>query len=213
METAIRLSVLPSKRWLLVGWITAFVVGTDLFIVAPFLPSIGRELGVGPAYLTILVSAFTLTYAVACPLLGCVAERVGLSNILCFGVLALGMANFYTTAAPDLFHLTLSRCLAGLAAASITPMLYALTAERATPGARAASLALVNSGVVLALAGGAPIGLMIGNFSGWRVVFGLLGGGLLVLLPIHLATWQLAPAAPVATSMGGRSERLRDAVI
>jgi predicted MFS family arabinose efflux permease len=213
MERALELSTAPSRRWLAVGWITAFLVGTDLFIVAPFLPSIGGELGVDPPSLTILVSAFSLTYAVACPLQGRVAEHIGLSNVLCFGVLALGAANLYTAAAPDLFHLTFSRCLAGFAAASITPMLYALTAERADPTARAATLALVNSGLILALAGGAPIGLMIGTFSGWRTVFGLLGAGFLMLLPVHLATWQRPHAARVAASASGRPERLRDGAI
>jgi predicted MFS family arabinose efflux permease len=213
MDNARKLDAAPSRRWLLVGWITAFVVGTDLFIVAPFLPSIGGELGIDPASLTILVSAFSLTYAVTCPLHGCIAERIGLNNMLCFGVLALGMANLYTAAAPDLFQLTLSRCVAGFAAASITPMLYALTAERVAPARRAASLALVNSGLILALAGGAPMGLMIGMFSGWRTVFGLLGGGLLLLFPVHLAIWQQAPAARVSVSGGDQPERLRDAAI
>jgi len=213
MANAFSLSGASSNRWLLVGWFTAFLVGTDLFIVAPFLPSIGAELGVDPASLTILVSAFSLTYAVAGPLQGRVAERVGLRDVLCFGVVALGVANLYTAAAPDLFHLTASRVLAGLAAASITPMLYALTAARAAPAARAGTLALVNSGLVLALAAGAPIGLAIGTFSGWRTVFAMLGGTFLLLLPIHLATWQRAEAAAAARSANARGEQLRDGAI
>lgn len=205
--------IIPSKRWLLVGWITAFLVGTDLFIIAPFLPSIGGELGKDPASLTILVGAFSLAYAVACPLQGRLAERVGLSSVLCFGVLALGAANLYTAFAPDLSHLTLSRCLAGIAAASITPMLYALTAERAVPAARSANLALVNSGLVLALAGGAPLGLVLGDLSGWRTVFCLLGGALLMLWPVHLAVWRQPHAAPVVAPAAPRPERLRDAAV
>jgi predicted MFS family arabinose efflux permease len=202
-----------SRHWLLVGWLTAFVVGTDLFIVAPFLPSIGSELGRDPASLTLLVGAFSLAYAVACPLQGRLAERVGLSRVLCFGVFALGAANLYTAAASDLLQLTLSRCLAGCAAASVTPMLYALAAERAAPASRSTSLALVNSGLILALAGGAPLGLIFGEFAGWRVVFALLGGMLFVLGPVHLAMWQRQRATPATAPVLVRPERLRDATI
>jgi predicted MFS family arabinose efflux permease len=202
-----------SRHWLLVGWLTAFVVGTDLFVVGPFLPSIGNEFGRDPASLTALVGAFSLAYAVTCPLQGRVAERIGLRKVLYFGVFALGAANLYTASAPDVFQLTLSRCLAGCAAASITPMLYALTAERSAPARRSTSLALVNSGLVLALAGGAPFGLLLGAWSGWRTVFVLLGAALFVLWPLHLMTWPRSRAAAGRASTVAPAERLRDATV
>jgi predicted MFS family arabinose efflux permease len=202
-----------SRHWLVVGWLTAFVVGTDLFVVSPFLPSIGDELGRDPASLTALVGAFSLAYAVTCPLQGRVAERIGLRKVLYFGVFALGAANLYTALAPDLFQLTLSRCLAGCAAASITPILYALTAERSVPASRSTSLALVNSGLVLALAAGAPIGLILGAWSGWRTVFALLGAALFVLWPLHLMTWPRSRPAAGRASTAAPPERLRDATV
>jgi len=201
------------KRTLLVGWTTAFLVGADLFIVAPLLPSLASEFDSDPASLTILVSAFSLTYALACPLQARVAERLGLVNVLCFGVLALGMADLYAATASNLFNLALSRCFAGIAAASVMPMLYALTAQRAAPAHRAASLALVNSGLVLAMAAGAPTGLMIGALSGWRTVFWLLGCSMLILVPVHLAIWGLACAQTAYAARDGRAERVRDAGI
>ncbi|MBA3773244.1 MAG: MFS transporter [Ramlibacter sp.] len=187
---------------MLVGWITAFFVGIDLFIVAPLLPSIGDDLGMAPASLAILVSAFGLAYAVTCPVLGYVAERIGARKVLCLGLASLGAANLYTAMAPDLHHLLASRWLAGMAAASTTPMVYALAAERSRPERRGSSLALVNSGLVLALVGGAPLGLLLGQVSGWRDVFAALGVLFIVMLPVHLATWRFSrhAAAPVAPS-------------
>ena len=34
---------------LTVGWLTMFVVGTDLFVVSPLLPMIATDYGVAPA--------------------------------------------------------------------------------------------------------------------------------------------------------------------
>ncbi len=189
----------PAWRWLAVGWCTAFLVGIDLFVVAPLLPAIGTELGLPPASLAVLVTAFGIAYAVTCPLVGLAAERAGARRVLCLGVAALGLANLYTAFAPDLPQLVASRWLAGMAAASTTPMLYALAAERAHPSRRAVSLALVNSGLVLALVGGAPLGLLWGGVSGWRGVLAALGVLFLLSLPLQLATWRGAQrGAPAA---------------
>ncbi len=193
-----------SPIWLLVSWVTIFLVGTDLFIVSSFLPSIARELRTSPASLAILVSAFSVAYAVACPVQGWVAERLGLRTVLIAGVTSLGLANLYTAMAPDLLRLTVSRVLAGFAAAAISPVLYALTADRAAPAQRASRLALVNSGLVISLCLGAPLGLVIGDMTNWRTVFVGLATVLLIMAPINAATWSprttRTPAIRVAIS-------------
>ncbi len=201
-----------AQRWLLVAWCTAFVVGTDLFIVAPLLPAIARDMRVPPTSLTLLVSLFSLAYAVASPIAGRMARRRGVSRQLRIGVLILGAANLSTALAPNVLQLACSRFVAGLGAASITPMLYALAAERAAAQRRGRSLAVVSSGLVLALAGGAPLGLLLGGLWNWRLVFAGLGILLIASLPAHGRIWSHAHApalpAPHATAT---AERLRDA--
>lgn len=56
------------RSWLLVGWTTIFLVGTDLFVVSPFLPSMAQELHRSASSLTILISIFSIVYAIACPI-------------------------------------------------------------------------------------------------------------------------------------------------
>lgn len=180
-----------TKPWLGLSWMTAFLVGTDLFIVAPLLPSIARDMRELPTSLTVLVSAFSLAYAIASPIFGRLARRSGLSRQLRFGVFILAAANAYTALAPTVFQLVCSRIIAGLGAASITPVLYALAAERAAPEKRGHALAIVSSGLVLALAAGAPLGLILGGVSSWRLVFGGLGVALLVTLPAHQVVWRI----------------------
>lgn len=202
--------------WLMLSWVTAFLVGADLFIIAPLLPSMAREMRIAPSSLTMLVSVFSLTYAVASPIVGRFAQRMGLARQLQIGVCLLGAANFYTALAPSVAQLALSRLLAGLGAASITPVLYALATERAAVKRRGRSLAVVSSGLVLALAGGAPLGLLLGEAFHWRPVFGGLGAALLVTVPIHHWIWRLdrggigRDACPIPP-VGQTEECLQDA--
>jgi predicted MFS family arabinose efflux permease len=182
-------SSLISSFWLPVSWVTIFLVGTDLFIISPFLPLIGKELNTQPESLTILVSSFSLTYAIACPIQGRIAERWGLRTVLVLGVVSLALANSFTAASINVSQLILSRILAAIAAASISPMIYALTADRAEPSQRASRLAMVNSGLVISLALGAPLGLLIGDMTNWRAVFIGLAICLLVIAPMNKAVW------------------------
>jgi DHA1 family purine base/nucleoside efflux pump-like MFS transporter len=182
-------SNLISSHWLLVSWLTIFLVGTDLFVISPFLPLIGKELHTQPESLTILVTSFSLTYAIACPIQGRVAERWGLRRLLLVGVISLALANLFTAIAINLSQLILSRILAAVAAASISPTIYALTAERVEPAQRASHLAMVNSGLVISLALGAPLGLLIGDMTNWRTVFSGLAICLLVIAPMNKAVW------------------------
>src|SRR6266853_1163800 len=62
---------------LLVGWLTMFVVGTDLFVVSPLLPMISADYGVSPAVAGLSVTVFALTYMISAPLFGHVADRIG----------------------------------------------------------------------------------------------------------------------------------------
>lgn len=182
-------SSLISSYWLPISWVTIFLVGTDLFIISPFLPLISKELNTQPESLTILVSSFSLTYAIACPIQGRIAERWGLRTVLVVGIVSLALANLFTAIAISQSQLVLSRILAAIAAASISPMIYALTADRVEPSQRASRLAMVNSGLVISLALGAPFGLLIGDMTNWRVVFIGLAIFLLVIAPMNKVVW------------------------
>jgi predicted MFS family arabinose efflux permease len=204
------LSISLNRSWMLVGWVTVFLVGTDLFVVSPFLPAIGKDLGYAPADLTTMVSIFSIAYAVACPIQGRIAERVGLQKVLLFGVSLIGLANLYTALSHSMLNLLLSRMLAGWAAASVSPIIYALTAECTEPARRASRLALISSGLVIALIFGAPVGLLLGAHSGWRTVFSLLGLAFLLMVPVNSLTWR-SGARPQRPA--GNDEHLSGALV
>src|SRR6266702_3401700 len=67
---------------LMVGWLTMFVVGTDLFVVSPLLPMIAADYRVSPAVAGLSVTAFALTYMIGAPLFGHIADRIGRRRML-----------------------------------------------------------------------------------------------------------------------------------
>src|SRR5260221_12623598 len=71
---------------LMVGWLTMFVVGTDLFVVSPLLPMIAADFRVSPAVAGLSVTVFSLTYMVSAPLFGRVADRIGRQRMLGYGL-------------------------------------------------------------------------------------------------------------------------------
>ncbi|MFM0069141.1 MFS transporter [Paraburkholderia aspalathi] len=206
------LTVNSKRSWITVGWLTIFLVGTDLFVVSPFLPAIGRDFGRMPEEVTILVSVFGVTYAIFCPLQARLAERIGMRKVLLGGVLGIGVANILTGLSFTFPAILGSRIMAGFAAASVTPMVYALAAERSPPQQRASCIALVGSGLVIALVLGAPLGFVLGSFSGWRVVFGILGATFILIYPFNSMTWEAPQATPSHAKVAPTREDMAKAV-
>jgi predicted MFS family arabinose efflux permease len=211
MNTTNTLTMPLERSWKLVGWLTIFLVGTDLFVVSPFLPVMGRDLHQYPATMTWTVSVFSITYAIACPLLGRLAEQVGLGRMLLVGISTLTLANLFTASSVNFPMLLASRILAGLGAASVSPMLYALAAGRSEPTQRASNLALINSGLVIALMMGAPLGLLMGSYSGWRQVFILLAIGFAAMFLVNRRTWPPTTGVHTARPQAAPTEHLRHA--
>jgi MFS transporter, DHA1 family, putative efflux transporter len=159
---------------LVTGWLTMFVIGTDLFVISPLLPMIAADYRVSPAVAGLSVTVFALTYMVSAPLFGHTADRIGRRPVLIFCLTVFAIANLLTAAAAGLFWLLAARLLAGAAAAGVSPAVYALVGSAAPPDRRATWMALVVSGLLVSLALGAPIGAWAGALFGWMPVFAAL---------------------------------------
>src|SRR5271169_1902399 len=130
---------------LAIGWLTMFVIGTDLFVVSPLLPLIAADYHISPALAGLGVAVFALTYMISAPLLGHLADRIGRRRILTCCLYGFAAANLLTASAPTFLWLLAARVLAGAAAAGVAPSLYALISGIAPPERRASWLALLAS--------------------------------------------------------------------
>lgn len=175
---------------LTVGWITLFLMGTDLFVVSPLLPFISEAYEISPTMTGWMVTVFAVTYAISAPFFGWLSDKKGRRTFIVFGLLLFTIANALTAFAPSFFWLIMSRILAGLSVASITPLIYAIIGDIAPSNRRGTWLSIVVSGHLTALWAGAPIGTLLEYFLGWRFVFVVMAvaGGILAV--INLKTWE-----------------------
>jgi predicted MFS family arabinose efflux permease len=208
-----------AERRLLVGWLTMFVVGTDLYVVSPMLPLIARDYHVSPAAAGSCVTVFSLSYALAAPFFGHLADRLGRRRVLVCALAVFAAANLLTASAAGFAALLAARLLAGAAAAGISPSLYALVSGTAPPQRQAASLAIAVSGLLLSLALGAPLAALLAATIGWAPVFRALAlCGLFLLWP-NQRIWPrhgdaaAAPAAARPVAAAALARRLAPTVL
>ena len=184
---------MPLAARLVVSWLTMFLVGTELFVLSPLLPMIAVDYGVSPMLVGWCVTAFSLTYMGSALLLGHVSDRVGRRRVLIWSLLAFGAANLLTATAPNLSWLIAARSFAGAAAAGVSPSIYALVGAAAPPNRRASWLAVPVSGLLVALALGAPVGAAAGATFGWASVLAALAASTLVLAGLNCRIWPCEP--------------------
>ena len=92
-------------------------------------------------------------------------------------------ANVAAAATDSFAVLTVLRVAAALAAAAMTPALFAFTARHAPPQKVGRYVAIVSLGVTGSIAAGVPLGTWIGGILDWRATFAVMAtAGALVLI-------------------------------
>ena len=178
----------PSAR-LACGWLTLFVVGTDLFVISPLLPRIANDFGRSAAGAGLSVTVFSLTYLLCAPMFGRIADRIGRRRTLIPCLLSFAVANVLTGMAPNFGWLLVARIATGAAASGVSPLIYAGVGEAAPPERRATWMAIAVSGLLLALSVGAPIGALLASVWGWRAPFFVLAVLCLGLIVANRMVW------------------------
>jgi predicted MFS family arabinose efflux permease len=189
------------------GWLTTFVIGSDLFVVSPLLPLIASDYKIEPALAGLSVTIFSITYMLSAPFLGHLADRIGHARLLVYCLVAFACANLMTAVCASFTWLLVARLTAGAAAAGVTPSIYALIGANAPSDQRATWLAVTVSGLLMSLSFGAPLGLMAGTSLGWPIVFAGLGALSLFLVCANSRVWRNKHAANGSVTPAARLGR------
>lgn len=192
---------LQGRISLIVAWITLFLMGTDLFVVSPLLPFISEEYNVSPEKTGWMVTVFAVTYAFSAPVFGWLSDKKGRRTFIMFGLLLFAISNALTAFASSFLWLIVSRILAGLSVASITPLIYAIIGDLAPQNRRGTWLSIVVSGHLTALWAGAPLGTLLEHFLGWRSVFVVMAMIGAILAVVNFKTWASIPKSDVTKNV------------
>src|SRR6266550_3012556 len=194
-ETAEALAL--RRRWLILGVVLvgSFMAVLDVFIVTQGLPSIRTTLGAGVSDLELVVSAYSLVYAVFLITGGRLGDILDRKRIFLFGMTVFTVASALAGYAPSAPFLVGARALQGLGAALMYPQVLSIIQVTFKGSERAIALGLFAaiSGIG-AITGNIVGGLLIQlNLAGlaWRPIFlvnvpiGIFGvlAGFLVLHP------------------------------
>ncbi|MFE6719660.1 MFS transporter [Streptomyces albidoflavus] len=151
--------------------LTTFVIGTDDFVIAGLLTEIANDLRVSQAAAGQLVTVFSVTYAVAAPVLAVLTAKLPRKGLVVGGLVVFAVANVATAVAPSYGLLMAMRVVTALVAASITPAVFALAGRLSAPERIGRSIGTVAAGLTVSLFVGVPVGTLIGDAFGWRATF------------------------------------------
>ena len=151
--------------------LSAFAIGTTEFVIVGLLPTIASQLQVTLPSAGLLVSLYALGVAIGAPLLTAVTGKLPRKWLL-VGLMALfTLGNLLAWQAPDYGTLILARVLTGLAH-GVFFSIGSTIATSLVPKEKAASaIAIMFTGLTVALVTGVPLGTWIGQLFGWRETF------------------------------------------
>lgn len=182
---------MPLALWALT--LSAFAIGTTEFVIVGLIPTISASLGVSLPSAGLLVSLYALGVAVGAPLLTALTGRLPRKWLL-IGLMALfTVGNLVAWQAPGYQALIAARLLTGLAHGVFFSIGSTLATGLVPKDKGASAIALMFSGLTVALVTGVPLGTFIGQHFGWQATFlavSLLGVvallGSLALVPSNL---------------------------
>ncbi|AEI77245.1 MFS transporter [Cupriavidus necator] len=151
--------------------ISAFAIGTTEFVIVGLIPTIAADLHVSLPSAGLLVSLYALGVAIGAPVLTALTGRLPRKLLLLSLMALFTLGNLLAWKAPGYESLVLARVLTGLAH-GVFFSIGSTIATGLVPREKAASaIAIMFTGLTVALVTGVPLGTFIGQHFGWRETF------------------------------------------
>ncbi|MFM5244163.1 MFS transporter [Aeromonas caviae] len=173
--------------------LSAFAIGTTEFVIVGLIPTIAEQLNVSLPSAGLLVSLYALGVAIGAPVLTALTGKLPRKWLL-VGLMALfTVGNLLAWQAPGYESLIVARILTGLAHGVFFSVGSTIATGLVAKEKAASAIAIMFSGLTVALVTGVPLGTWIGQVFGWRETFlvvSLLGlvamVGSMLLIPGNL---------------------------
>jgi len=170
--------------------LSAFAIGTTEFVIVGLIPTIAISLGVSVPSAGLLVSLYALGVAIGAPVLTALTGRVPRKHLLLGLMTLFTLGNLIAWMAPTYAALMAARVLTGLAH-GVFFSIGSTIATSLVPKEKAASaIAIMFTGLTVALVTGVPLGTYIGQHFGWQATF--LAVSLLGIIAV-IGSWILIP--------------------
>ena len=190
----------PSGRVIVILTVTAITAVGQMYSVLALLPQMAATFGVDPAHVTATSTVFGVAYALGFLAAGPLASRFGPHTVMTVGLFAAAATTLLAALPSTLLLELIARAGQGCAAAAFAPAAFTYIAESIDPRHRLLALSCLTSGFLAAAAVVPVAAQMIAAAAGWRAVF-VVGAGALVVATVAVAA--LVPRARPRDHPGG----------
>lgn len=177
------------RRIFLIG-LGAFAVSSIAFLFAGLLPLIAADTGMTVPQAGYLVFAFSISYALATPVISALTGAYDRRLVVCAALAAFIFGTVLTATSAGMLQLVIAQVVTGMAAGQFAASGQAVAVSLAPPERRATAISMVVGGTTFAVALGAPLGSFLAHAAGWRAGFGLIGAIAALCL---VSLWVLLP--------------------
>ncbi len=186
--------------------ISAYAIGTTEFVVVGLLTTVASDLDVSLPLAGMVVSVYALGVTFGAPVLTALTGRLRRKPLL-LGLMGIFVAgNLLAGVSPNYETLLMARVLSAFAHGVFFSVGSTIAADLVPEDKRASAIAMMFSGLTIAIVTGVPLGTWIGQTYGWRATFlavsalGVVGGlGVAALVPARLSQ---PPAAGFGAQVG-----------
>jgi MFS transporter, DHA1 family, inner membrane transport protein len=163
------------RRALLALAVGGFAIGTGEFVILGLLPNVAQSLSATIPQAGHLVSAYALGVVVGAPTLTVMCVRLPRKAVLIALMIAFAAGNAASAVAPTFDWELAARFVSGLPHGAFFGIGGVAAASMVASGRRTAAMAVMFTGLTVANIVGVPLTTLLGQHTGWRLVFALVG--------------------------------------
>ena len=169
--------------------LSAFAIGTTEFVIVGLIPTMAVDLNVSLPSAGLLVSLYALGVAIGAPVLTALTGKWNRKYVLLSVMALFVMGNLLAWQAPGYNSLVMARIMTGLAHGVFFSIGSTIATGLVSKEKAASAIAIMFTGLTVALVTGVPLGTYIGQNFGWQATFltvallgllALIGSALLV---------------------------------
>lgn len=162
-------------RLLVVLGLINFVNFADRLVIVPLFPLLRDEFSLTDAQLGTLQTVLQVVLALATVPFALLADRMNRRAIIAAGVIVWSGATFLSSLAGTYAALLVARALVGVGEAAYAPAAQSLISGEFRPQLRGRALAVFAAAMLVGGAAGQALGGYLGDTSGWRWAFAIIG--------------------------------------
>ena len=156
-------------------WLLVFAASSQIMIIAPILPEIGKSLNTPVELLGNLVTVYAVMVGVFAIIMGPFSDKIGRRKILLIGTGCMAIFLFCHTFVVDFYSFIIIRAMAGMAGGVLSGAAVAYVGDYFPYEKRGWANGWVMSGIAVGQILGIPLGTFLAEHFGFKSPFFLFG--------------------------------------